>query len=214
MEIGPPQSIEHRGLAYCYTAYIYIYTYIHICIYICVTGMEKGLKRDDNVQHFRNNRGFWCGHQQMCRWTMLVPMHMCNGFPARKMEQAIMTSLCDIMRISCAKKGRELYKESMIKPEGVVTVIWVFWYKVFGLVSKPQSLYLGCLSALWGGSISRMNFATYLSICMHPDFSGGFLVSTTSVVWWQLGRSLPSPLNLVLSEAQITTLWYRIARAG
>ena len=25
LSIGPPQSIEHRGLAYCYTAYIYIY---------------------------------------------------------------------------------------------------------------------------------------------------------------------------------------------
>ena len=24
LSIGPPQSIEHRGLAYCYTAYIYI----------------------------------------------------------------------------------------------------------------------------------------------------------------------------------------------
>ena len=40
-----------------------------------------------------------------------------------------------------------------------------------------------------------MNLATYLSICMHPDLSGGFSVRTTSVVWWQLGRSLPSPLE-------------------
>ena len=28
-EIGPPQSIEHRGLAYHYTSYIYIYIYIY-----------------------------------------------------------------------------------------------------------------------------------------------------------------------------------------
>ena len=40
-----------------------------------------------------------------------------------------------------------------------------------------------------------MNIATYLSICMHPDLSGGLSVSMTSVVWWQLGRSLPSPLE-------------------
>ena len=157
--------------------------------------MEKGLKRDNKVWHFCNNRGFWCGCEQMCRQTMVVPMHMCNGFPAGKMEQMIMTSLYGIMRISHAKKGRELYKESTTKPGGLVIVIWVFWYKVFGLGSKPQTLYLSCLSALWGGSITRMNFATYLSICMHPDFSGGFLVSTTSVVWWQLGRSLLSPLQ-------------------
>ena len=64
----------------------------------------------------------------------------------------------------------------------VVTLIWVFWYKAFGLVSEPQTLYLGCLGALRGGSITRMNLATYLSICMHPDLSGGFSVSTTSVV--------------------------------
>ena len=40
-----------------------------------------------------------------------------------------------------------------------------------------------------------MDIVTYLSICMHPDLSGGLSVSATSVVWWQLGRSLPSPLE-------------------
>ena len=45
METGPPHSIEHRGLAYHYTAYIYIYIYIymHTYMYIYVTGMQKGL---------------------------------------------------------------------------------------------------------------------------------------------------------------------------
>ena len=69
----------------------------------------------------------------MCRQTMAVPMHMHNGFPARKMEQPIMKSLCDIMRISHTRKGRELYKESMTKPKGccycwlgvLVQSIWV-----------------------------------------------------------------------------------------
>ena len=177
----------------------------YLMINICVTGMEKGLKRDDKVRSFCNNRGFQCGSQQMCRQTVAVWMHMSNGFPAKKMEQTIMTSLCDVMRISCARKGRELYKESTTEPQGCCYCIWVFWYKAFGLVSKPQTLYLGCLGALWGGSITRMNVATYLPICMHPALSGGFLVSTTSVVWWQPGRSLPSPLES--SKAQITTLW-------
>ena len=54
----------------------------------------------------------------MCRQTMVVPMCMCNGYPARKMEQMIMTSLCDIMKISHARKGREIYKESMTEPGG------------------------------------------------------------------------------------------------
>ena len=112
-----------------------------------------------------------------------------------KMEQTIMTSLCDVMRISCAKKGGSYKKRAWLNLRAVVTVILVFQYKAFGLVCKPQTLYLGYRSALWGGSITRMNFATYLSICMHPDLSGGFSVSTASVVGWQPGRSLPSPLE-------------------
>ena len=40
-----------------------------------------------------------------------------------------------------------------------------------------------------------MHIGTYLSICMHPDLSGGLSFSMTSVVWQQLGRSLPSPLE-------------------
>ena len=76
-------------------------------------------------------------------------MCMHNGFPARKMEQMIMTSLCDVMRISHAVKGRGTIKGEHDRTSGaVVTVILVFWYRVFGLVSKPQTLYLGCLSAL------------------------------------------------------------------
>ena len=93
------------------------------------------------------------------------------------------------------KKGGSNIRRAQLNLRAVVTVIWVFWYKVFELVSKPQTLYLSCLSAPQGGSITRMDFATYLSICMHPDLSGGFSVSMTSVVWWQLGRSLPSPLE-------------------
>ena len=84
----------------------------------------------------------------------------------------------------------------------------------FGFLNKPQTLYLGCISALQGGSITRMDIATYLSIYMCPDFSGGLLVSTTLVVWQQLGRSLPSPPNPVSSEAWITTLQQWIVRAG
>ena len=77
----------------------------YIKCYIC---HGKGIKRDNEVWSFCNNRGFQHGHWQMCRQTMVVPMCMCNGFPAKKMEQTIMTSLCDIMRISHAENGREL----------------------------------------------------------------------------------------------------------
>ena len=85
------------------------------------------------------------------------------------------------MRISHAEKGREYIGRT--EPRGCgYCHLGVFWCKAFGLVSKPQTLYLSCLSALRGGSISRINLATYLFMCMHPDLSGGFSVSTTSVV--------------------------------
>ena len=93
------------------------------------------------------------------------------------------------------EKGGHYIRRAWPNLGAVVTVVWVFWYKAFGLVSKPHTFYLGCLSALQGGSITWINIATYLPICMHPDLSGGFLGSTTSFVWWQPGSSLPSPLE-------------------
>ena len=36
----------------------------------------------------------------------------------QKMEQTIMTSHSDVMRISCARQGREVYKKSMTGPQG------------------------------------------------------------------------------------------------
>ena len=80
------------------------------------------------------------------------------------------------------EKGQSCIRRAQLNLGAVVTVIWVFWYKAFGLVSKPQTLYLSCLGALQGGSITRMNFATHLPMCIHPDLSGGFLVSMNSVV--------------------------------
>ena len=41
----------------------------------------------------------------MCRQTMVVLLHMCNGFPTKLMEQMIMTSLDDIMGFSCVREG-------------------------------------------------------------------------------------------------------------
>ena len=80
------------------------------------------------------------------------------------------------------QKGRNYKRIAQLNLRAVVTVVWVFWYKAFGFISKPQTLYLGCLSALQGGSITRMNIATYLSIRMHPDLSGGLFISVTLVV--------------------------------
>ena len=131
----------------------------------------------------------------MCRQTMAIPMCMCSGFLVRRFEQIIMTSLYDVMRISHAVKGGNYKRRARPNLGAAVNVIWVFWYKAFGFVSKPQTVYLSCVSAPQGGSITRMDSVTYLSICIYPDLSGGFSVSVTLVVWWQPGRSLPSTLE-------------------
>ena len=57
---------------------------------------------------------------------MLAHLQMNNGglsvhaqwFSCQKIEQMNVTSLCDVMRISRARQGREVYKESMTGPRG------------------------------------------------------------------------------------------------
>ena len=71
------------------------------------------------------------------------------------------------------EKGGNYIRRAQPDLRAVVTDICVFQYKAFGFINKPQTLYLGCIGAPQGGSITRMNLATYLSICMHPDFAGG-----------------------------------------
>ena len=47
----------------------------------------------------------WHGCQQVCRWTMAVLLCMCSGFPAKIVEQTIVTSLNDVTMFSHARKG-------------------------------------------------------------------------------------------------------------
>ena len=70
-------------------------------------------------------------------------------------------------------KGGKYIRKAQLDLRPVVTVIWVFQYKAFRLINKPQTLYLGCIGAPHGGSITRMNLSTCLSICMHSEFAGG-----------------------------------------
>ena len=95
----------------------------------------------------------------------------------------IMTSLYDVMRVSRAIEGGNYKRRALPNLRAAaVTAVWVFWYKAFGFINKPQTLYLGCLGAPQGGSITRMYSITYLSICMHPDLPGGLSVGVTLVV--------------------------------
>ena len=122
--------------------------------------------------------------QFQCACTMVFPLEDWS----RQSWHHDVTSWGPLM----LKQGGNYKRRAWPNLMAVDTVVWVFWYKAFGLVSKPQTLYFSCLQRR---SITRMNIATYLSICMHPDLSGGLSVSMTSIVWWQPGRSLPSPLE-------------------
>ena len=70
-------------------------------------------------------------------------------------------------------KGGKYIRKAQLDLRAVITVIWMSQYEAFGSINKPQTLYLSCIGAPHGGSITRMNLATCLSICMHPDFAGG-----------------------------------------
>ena len=71
------------------------------------------------------------------------------------------------------EKGGKYIRKATTGPWGCCYVILVFQYKAFGFINKPQTLYLSCIGAPQRGSITRMNLATYLFICMCPDFAGG-----------------------------------------
>ena len=47
----------------------------------------------------------------MCRRTLAVLMCMHSGFPTGRSEQMIVTSLCDVMRISHAIEGGNYKRE-------------------------------------------------------------------------------------------------------
>ena len=105
---------------------------------------------------------------------MAVPLHMHSGFPAKRLEQMIVTSLYDVTRVSCATVGGNYKRRAQLSLRAAAAVlssgcfgtsIWVF--------NKPQTLYFGCLSAPQVGSISRMHSVVCFSICMYPDLFGG-----------------------------------------
>ena len=62
-------------------------------------------KRDDEVQNLCNIWDIQHGCWQMCRRIMVVLLHMCSGFPAKILEQMIVTSLYDVTRVSFATVG-------------------------------------------------------------------------------------------------------------
>ena len=134
---------------------------------------KRGWKVDDEAQSFCSNKGFWCGCQCICRQTMVVRVCMHDGFPTGKWSRQSWCHYVMSWGSLVLDKGGKYIRKAWPDLGAVVTVVWVSWYKALGFVNKPQILYLSCIGAPCRGSITRMNLATCLSICMHPDFAGG-----------------------------------------
>ena len=114
-------------------------------------------KRDDEIQNLPHFQFIWCGCWWMHRWTMAVLPHMCIGFPTLLMEQTIVTSYNDVTRISQSIEGN--IKGECNQARG----LWLLLSLSSGsfdtsvkLFTRPQTLYLSCLSAPWVGRISWM----------------------------------------------------------
>ena len=59
----------------------------------------------------------------------------------------IVMSFHDVTRTSHATEGGNYKRRAL---SNLRAVIWVFWYKAFGPVDEPQTLYFGCLGASCG----------------------------------------------------------------
>ena len=90
-------------------------------------------KRDNEVQNLHSIWDIQCGCWQMCRQIVAVLLCMHSGFPAEILEQTIVTSLYDVMRVSHARVGGNYKRRAWLSLGAAITVIWVFRHKHLGL---------------------------------------------------------------------------------
>ena len=141
-------------------------------IYICHrhgTWVKEKMERFGCIY---SKLGSWHGCRWMCRWMAMFPMHMCSGFPTGRLEQTIVTSFHDVTRMSHAIEGGNYKRRAQ---PNLRAVVWVFWYKVFRSIHKPQTLYFGYLGASHGAEHNQ-NGLCDLFIFMHVPrpFWGNF----------------------------------------
>ena len=134
-----------------------------VWMYIC---HKHGIQVEEKMKRFGciySNQGFWCWCWQMCRWTVVLLVHMCSGFPAGRSKQMIVMSSNDVTRISHATLGGNYKRRAH---QNLRVVVWVFWYWMFGSINKPQILYFGYIGASCGAEYNQ-NELCVLFIHMH-----------------------------------------------
>ena len=137
-------------------------------------------ERTEKFRCIYSNWGFWCGCQQMCRWTTVFPVHMHSGFPPEDQSRWLwhheMMSQWSLM----------LFWEGTIKGDHTQTsglLSGLSDTKQLGLLTSHRPSTPAISVPLVEQSITRMNHVFHLSICMYPDLLGELLVSMTLVVW-------------------------------
>ena len=168
---------------------------------------RKGIwKRDDKVWTLHNIWDFWHRCWQMHRWTMVVLLCMCSGFPTKRLEQMIVTSLYDVTRVSHATVGGNYKRRVWMSLWTAVTVIWVFQYKCLGLRQATDLLLQLCQCPL-----SRKHIQNAQCCFFFNKHVSRPIWRTLSYLWLHLSDGSQADhyllnWNLVLSEAWITTL--------
>ena len=161
-------------------------------------------KRDNEVQTLRNVWDIWHGCQQICRWTMVVLLHMHSGFPTEILEQTIVTSLIWCHEVLLCNRGGN-YKRECNRALGLLvlssgcfnTSVWVF--------SKPQTSTL----AVSVPSSRKHNWNAQCCLFFHKHASRLIWRLWVIVVHLSDGDQADHyllPLNLVSCKA-ITPLW-------
>ena len=105
-----------------------------------------------------SNWGFWQWCWQMCRWTMVSPLHMCSGFPTEKVEQMIMMSLDDVTVITHATGGGKHIRTARSSFRGWCLGIW--HWMVRSIVKSP-TLYFSYIVVCHGAGV-YLGWTVYL----------------------------------------------------
>ena len=139
----------------------------------------------------------WHGCWRVCRWTMTVPLHMHSGFPTKMVEQMIMTSWNDVMKISHAIEGGNYKRGSATELRRVQLLLPLLsgcFSTSVRVLTKPQILYLGCLGAPRVDAYPGCTVLFVFAISMHPDLFGGLWVVMTLFIWrWPRWTTTFSP---------------------
>ena len=107
---------------------------------------------------------------------MAVLLHMCSGFPAKMVEQTIVTSLNDVMRISHVREGGKYKRGSATELEEFGCCYYCrlgVLAQALGSLPSHRPSTLAVLVPLEYDAYPGCTVLLAFTINMHPDLFGG-----------------------------------------